>query len=143
MATESAVQIDRTKLPPAGTPFAFYPTDGTTPPAPTPNPFRVSAFPNVIESEPNDDPRLVLLEILADHARHLRLKRFNVALCQYKDLAGGITEFPQNVEFLRRHGVEVWHADPRELCIANGEIRCRPWRALVVARSQTPKFTQK
>lgn len=45
------------KLPPAGTPFELYPTDGTSPPAPTPNPFRVSPFPNVIETEPNDDPK--------------------------------------------------------------------------------------
>ena len=36
--------------------FEFCPTDGTTP-APTPNPFRVSPFPNVIESEPNDNPK--------------------------------------------------------------------------------------
>lgn len=42
------------KLPPVGVPFEFYPTDGTMP-APTPNPFRVSQFPNVIETEPNDD----------------------------------------------------------------------------------------
>src|SRR5262249_14247668 len=34
--------------------------------------------------EPNDDPRRVMLEVLADHARSLKLKRFNVALCQYK-----------------------------------------------------------
>jgi hypothetical protein len=51
---------DRTqtlKLPPAGTPFELYPSDGITPAAPTPQPFRVSPFPNVIEAEPNDDPR--------------------------------------------------------------------------------------
>ncbi|WP_439624524.1 pre-peptidase C-terminal domain-containing protein [Gemmata sp.] len=42
-------------LPASGTPFEFYPgdADGT---APTPNPFRVSPFPNVTESEPNDAP---------------------------------------------------------------------------------------
>ena len=45
------------KLPPVGTPFEFFPTDGTTPPAPTPNPFRVSPFPNVNETEPNDEPK--------------------------------------------------------------------------------------
>jgi hypothetical protein len=45
----------RVQLPPAGVPFDFYPSDGPTP-APTPNPFRVSAFPNVLEVEPNDDP---------------------------------------------------------------------------------------
>jgi hypothetical protein len=44
------------KLPAPGDDFAFYPSDGTAA-APTPNPFRVSPFPNVIESEPNDDPR--------------------------------------------------------------------------------------
>lgn len=72
--------------------------------------------------EPNDDPRRVLLEVLADHARYLRLKRFNVALCQYKDLTGGITEFPRNVEYLRSLGIEVWHVDPRELRLHAGEI---------------------
>jgi pre-peptidase len=45
------------KLPQAGVPFAYHPTDGDTPPAPTPNPFRVSPFPNVIEAEPNDEPK--------------------------------------------------------------------------------------
>jgi hypothetical protein len=44
------------RLPAAGATFEFYPTDGTVP-APTPNPFRVSPFPNVMEVEPNDDPR--------------------------------------------------------------------------------------
>lgn len=34
------------KLPPAGTPFEFFPAG-----APTPNPFRVSNFPNVLEGE--------------------------------------------------------------------------------------------
>ena len=43
------------KLPATGDGFEFYPTDGTIP-APTPNPFRVSPFPNVIEAEPNDEP---------------------------------------------------------------------------------------
>lgn len=72
--------------------------------------------------ESNDDPRRVLLEVLADHARHLRLKRFNLALCQYKGLEGGVEEFPKNVEFLRSLGIAVWHADPRELRLADGEI---------------------
>jgi hypothetical protein len=44
------------KLPAPGDDFAFYPSDGTVA-APTPNPFRVSPFPNVNEAEPNDDPR--------------------------------------------------------------------------------------
>jgi hypothetical protein len=44
------------KLPPAGTPFTFFPSDRTGPAAPTPNPFRVSPFPNVLEAEPNDTP---------------------------------------------------------------------------------------
>ncbi len=72
--------------------------------------------------ESNDDPRRVLLEVMADHARHLRLKRFNIALCQYKGLDGGVEEFPQNVEFLRSLGLNVWHADPREIRVVNGEM---------------------
>jgi hypothetical protein len=47
-------RTQRVHLPAAGIPFDFYPSDGTTPP-PTPNPFRVSAFPNVQEVEPNDE----------------------------------------------------------------------------------------
>ncbi|MCI0702296.1 MAG: PPC domain-containing protein [Planctomycetia bacterium] len=46
------------KLPPAGTPFDFHATDGVAPAAPTPNRFRVSPFPNVIETEPNDETKL-------------------------------------------------------------------------------------
>jgi hypothetical protein len=49
---------DRTqtiKLPAKSDGFELYPTDGTVA-SPTPNPFRVSPFPNVIEAEPNDDP---------------------------------------------------------------------------------------
>jgi hypothetical protein len=49
-------RTQKVKLPAAGVPFEFYPSDATTP-APTPNPFRVSAFPNVLEAEPNDDPK--------------------------------------------------------------------------------------
>jgi hypothetical protein len=44
------------KLPASADGFAFHPSDGTTA-APTPNPFRISPFPNVIETEPNDDPK--------------------------------------------------------------------------------------
>ncbi|MCX7701875.1 MAG: PPC domain-containing protein, partial [Gemmataceae bacterium] len=44
------------KLPEPGAGFELYPTDGSTPPAPTPNPFRVSPFPNAIEVESNDQP---------------------------------------------------------------------------------------
>jgi hypothetical protein len=73
--------------------------------------------------EPNDDPRRVLLEVLADQARHLKLKRFNVALAQYKDLVGGVGEFPHNAEYLRALGVECWHVDPRELELVDGELR--------------------
>ena len=43
------------KLPATGDGFEFYPSDGTIA-APTPNPFRVSPFPNVIEAGSNDDP---------------------------------------------------------------------------------------
>lgn len=74
--------------------------------------------------EMNDDPRRVLLEVLADHARSLRLRRFNVALCQYKGLAGGVEEFPANVAFLRSLGVECWHVDPRELRVRDGGLEC-------------------
>lgn len=72
--------------------------------------------------EPNDDPRKVLLETLADHARSLRLKRFHIGLCQYKDLPGGVNEFPYNVEFLRSMGVAAWHVDPRELRLKGEEM---------------------
>lgn len=41
----------KVKLPKAGTPFHFHQTDGTGTVAPTPNPFRVSPFPNVLEAE--------------------------------------------------------------------------------------------
>jgi hypothetical protein len=74
----------------------------------------------------NDDPRHVLLEVLADHARSLKLDRFHVALCQYKGLKGGVEEFPANVEFFRRMGVDCWHVDPRELCVRDGELWYAP-----------------
>ena len=70
----------------------------------------------------NDDPRHVMLEVFADHARALKLKRFNVALCQYKGLTGGVEEFPQNAQFFRRMGVECWHVDPRDLSVRDGEL---------------------
>lgn len=72
--------------------------------------------------EMNDDPRRVLLEVLADHARSLKLRRFNVALCQYKGLKGGVEEFPFNVGFFRSLGVNCWHVDPRELRVKDGEL---------------------
>ncbi len=72
--------------------------------------------------ETNDDPRKVLLEVLADQARALSLRRFNVALCQWKHLVGGIDEFPANVEYLRRLGIDCWHVDPAELHLRGDEI---------------------
>ncbi|MBA4191360.1 MAG: hypothetical protein C0467_25550 [Planctomycetaceae bacterium] len=47
----------KVKLPATGTVFDFHPQDGAGPAAPTANPFRVSPFPNVIEAEPNDEPK--------------------------------------------------------------------------------------
>jgi hypothetical protein len=44
------------KLPATTDGFALYPSEDTVA-APTPNPFRVSPFPNLIETEPNDDLR--------------------------------------------------------------------------------------
>ena len=73
--------------------------------------------------EMNDDPRRVLLEVLADHARSLKLRRFNVALCQYKGLTGGVEEFSWNARWFREQGVECWHVDPRELRVVDGELR--------------------
>lgn len=73
--------------------------------------------------ERNDDPRKVLLEVLADHARSLGLRRFNVGLCQWKHLVGGVTEFPANVEYLRSLGIDCWHVDPGELRLVGDEIR--------------------
>lgn len=49
-------RTEAVKLPAPGDDFAYYPSDGTVA-APTPNPFRVSPFPNVLEVEPNDEPR--------------------------------------------------------------------------------------
>jgi hypothetical protein len=72
--------------------------------------------------ESNDDPRSVLLEVLADHARWLKLKRFNIALAQYKDLVGGISEFHRLEAYFRSLGVEAWHVDPRELRLVEGEL---------------------
>lgn len=72
--------------------------------------------------EMNDDPRRVLLEVLADHARSLRLGRFHVALCQYKGLTGGVEEFPQNAAWFRALGVDCRHVDPRELRVRDGEL---------------------
>lgn len=51
---DSGETTQKVSLPKAGTPFAFHPSDGTGPAAPTANPFRVSSFPNVLEVEPND-----------------------------------------------------------------------------------------
>jgi hypothetical protein len=49
-------RVQTVKLPAAGEEFAFFPSAGAVA-APTPNPFRVSPFPNVLEAEPNDEPR--------------------------------------------------------------------------------------
>ena len=73
--------------------------------------------------ERNDDPRKVLLEVLADHARSLGLRRFNVGLCQFKHLVGGVTEFPANAAYLRSRGIDCWHVDPSELRLVGDELR--------------------
>ncbi len=51
---DSGETTQNVKLPNGITAFEFRPTDDTGPAAPTPNPFRVSPFPNVLEAEPND-----------------------------------------------------------------------------------------
>jgi hypothetical protein len=54
--SDAGARTQTIKLPPAQAPFDLYPSDeGGT--APTPNPFRVSPFPNVNEAEPNDEPQ--------------------------------------------------------------------------------------
>ena len=71
---------------------------------------------------PNDDPRLQLLEVLADRARELGLHRFNVALAQFKDLVGGPPEFQHIEDFMRRRGVNARWVDPRDLRVKKDEL---------------------
>lgn len=82
----------------------------------------------------NDDPRLQLLEVLADRARELGLRRFNVAMAQFKDLVGGPQEFELITQFMRSRGVEAVDVDPRELRVRGEELYARDTPVDIVYR---------
>jgi hypothetical protein len=65
--------------------------------------------------ESNDDPRKVLLETLADHARYLRLRRFHLALVQDRSLVGGVSEFDRHEAWFQEQGVEARWVSPGDL----------------------------
>ena len=56
---EAGESSETITLPAADRRFEYRPRDAEGPAAPTPNPFRLSAFPNVLETEPNDEPSLL------------------------------------------------------------------------------------
>lgn len=74
---------------------------------------------------PNDDTRLMILTMLATHARALGRRQLAIALVEDKGWDVGITEMPLLVKYFRRRGIGAYLADPRELVLAGGEIRYR------------------
>jgi hypothetical protein len=84
--------------------------------------------------EPNDDPRRVLLETLADHARYLRLKRFHVALVQDRALVGGVTEFDRHEAWFRSMGVEARWVSPKDLVPDGDGLRAGDFPVDIVYR---------
>lgn len=72
---------------------------------------------------PADDPRLLLLHTLTEHADQIGLRRREVGLLQDRRFAGGPEEFPQIAEYFRANGVNARVVDPRDLTLERGELR--------------------
>ncbi len=71
---------------------------------------------------PTDDPRMLLLHTITDHADQIGLRRREVGLLQDRRCTGGPEEFPQIAEYFREHGVNARVVDPRDLVLVRDQI---------------------
>ncbi len=69
------------------------------------------------------DQRDLFLQVLLDHARSIGSRTRNLALVEPKYIAEGPEEQSHLVEYYRdRRGIELCHADPRELRLIDGDV---------------------
>jgi hypothetical protein len=81
------------------------------------------------------DARELLLEFLTGHLAAIGRPGGRICLIEPKYEMEGIDEQRRLVEYYRRrHGIEMLHADPRELRLADGEVYCGDDRVDLVYR---------
>ncbi|HUQ53390.1 MAG TPA: hypothetical protein VM692_14280, partial [Gammaproteobacteria bacterium] len=81
------------------------------------------------------DQRDLFLQVLLDHARTIGSRARNLALVEPKYVADGPDEQSQLVEYFRsRRGIELVHADPRELRLVGDEVYYEKMRIDVAYR---------
>jgi carboxypeptidase Taq len=78
--------------------------------------------PSLVIEAPRDQ-RELFLQVLLDHARAVGRRGSSLCLVEPKYVAEGPDEQSHLVEYFReRRGIELTHADPRELTLRDGEV---------------------
>jgi len=70
----------------------------------------------------HDDIRILVLKLLARHAKAIGRKLRRVALVEDQSVSGGTDEFTSVASFFRRQGVSAFAADPRDVAIRGEEV---------------------
>ncbi len=81
------------------------------------------------------DFRELLLGLLSTHARAIGRKTLNIVFAEDMTLNEGITEGPYIVEYLKRKGIKITLADPRDLHAKDDEVFLRDEPVDVVYRN--------
>jgi carboxypeptidase Taq len=83
----------------------------------------LSSFDPLLAIDAPRDQRELFLQVLLDHARAIGSRTRNFVLVEPKYVAEGPEEQSHLVEYFRtRRGIELSHADPRELRLSGGDV---------------------
>jgi carboxypeptidase Taq len=83
----------------------------------------LSSYDPLLAVDAPRDQRDLFLQVLLDHARAIGCRSRNLALVEPKYVAEGPEEQSHLVEYYRtRRGIELSHADPRELRLTGGDV---------------------
>jgi hypothetical protein len=87
--------------------------------------------------QPNEDPRVLLLQTLTAHADEIGSRRFHVGLVQDTRSKGGPEEFHALKRFLEDQGLTARVVDPRDLKVRGDELRDRDLPLDILYRDPT------
>jgi hypothetical protein len=87
--------------------------------------------------QPNEDPRVLLLQTLTAHADEIGSRRFNVGLVQDLRSKGGPEEFDHLQAFLADQGLTARVVDPRDLDLRGDELHHKDLALDILYRDPT------
>lgn len=70
----------------------------------------------------HDDIRILVLKLMARHAKAIGRRLRRLALIEDQSVSGGTDEFTEVARFFRQQGLDALTADPRDVVIRKGEV---------------------